>query len=181
MCPSVSSTIKSGKEEEDNEEDRGPDDESDGDDGTDDDGGSDKSKKFKQFYQILMGHIYCRKSLPSMVVGRHTENVEKKIVARVKDVEKKAEDVEMEARCEVEADLDNLYIRFNYDKHVQDCERAREEEYNRVTNSLLNMVGGTIGERKRDDQKVANAIGNAKLVSENGPPSLDRSFQDFFV
>ena len=43
------------------------------------------------------------------------------------------------------------------------------------------MVGGTIGEKRREDQKVVIAIGLAKFVAKNGPPSLDGSFQDFFV
>ncbi|KAF9401265.1 hypothetical protein BGX21_002232 [Mortierella sp. AD011] len=43
------------------------------------------------------------------------------------------------------------------------------------------MVGGTIGEKRREDQKVVIVIGLAKFIAKNGPPSLDGSFQDFFV
>jgi len=38
------------------------------------------------------------------------------------------------------------------------------------------MVGGTIGEKRREDQKVVIVIGLAKFVAKNGPPSLDGSF-----
>lgn len=58
-------------------------------------------------------------------------------------------------------------------------ERAREEEFSRVANSLLKMIGGSIDELRREDQKVAIAIGLANFVAKNGPPSLDGSFQDF--
>ncbi|KAG0013068.1 hypothetical protein BGZ81_001246 [Podila clonocystis] len=43
------------------------------------------------------------------------------------------------------------------------------------------MVGGSIGERIRQDQEVVIANDLAKFVSKNGSPSLDGSFQDFFV
>ncbi|KAG0082841.1 hypothetical protein BGZ92_011317 [Podila epicladia] len=87
----------------------------------------------------------------------------------------------VQARRAVEKDLDTFYNKSNYVKHVWDAERAQEEEFLRVTNSLLKMVGGSIDERIREDQKVVIAIGLAKFVSKNGPPSLDGSFQDFFM
>ncbi|KAF9922742.1 hypothetical protein FBU30_007139 [Linnemannia zychae] len=81
----------------------------------------------------------------------------------------------------VENDLDIFYNRSNFAKHHWDARRARQEEFSRVANSLLQMVGGTIGEKRREDQKVVIVIGLAKFVAKNGPPSLDGAFQDYFV
>lgn len=50
-----------------------------------------------------------------------------------------------------------------------------------MANSLLKMTGGLIGEHRREDQKVVIAVGLAKFVAKNGPPSLDGSFQDSFM
>lgn len=87
----------------------------------------------------------------------------------------------VQARRAVEADLDAFYVQSNYIKHAWDAERARDEEFSRVANSLLKMTGGSTGEHRREDQKVVIAVGLAKFVAKNGPPSLDGSFQDSFV
>ncbi|KAF8920974.1 hypothetical protein BGZ58_004168, partial [Dissophora ornata] len=87
----------------------------------------------------------------------------------------------IEDRDMVEKDLDAFYNQSSFCKHKWDAHRARQEEFSRVTNSLLKMVGGTIGEKRREDQNVVIIIGLAKFVAKNGPPSLDGSFQDFFV
>lgn len=81
----------------------------------------------------------------------------------------------------VENDLDAFYNQSSFWKHKWDARRARQEEFSRVANSLLQMVGGSIGEKRREDQNVVIVIGLAKFVAKNGPPSLDGSFQDFFV
>ncbi|KAG0256544.1 hypothetical protein BGZ95_005465, partial [Linnemannia exigua] len=81
----------------------------------------------------------------------------------------------------VENDLDAFYNQSNLRKHKWDACRARQEEFSRVANSLLQMVGGNLGEKRRQDQNVVIMIGLAKFVAMNSPPSLDGSFQDFFV
>ncbi|KAG0349676.1 hypothetical protein BG005_010826 [Podila minutissima] len=87
----------------------------------------------------------------------------------------------VQARRAVEADLDAFYNKSNSLKYFWDVERAREKDFSQVSNSLLKMIGDSIGERKWEDQKVVIVIGLAKLVSKNFSPSLDGSFQDFFV
>lgn len=89
----------------------------------------------------------------------------------------------IEGRDMVEGDLDAFYMynQSSFWKHKWDARRARQDEFSRVTNSLLQMVGGSIGEKRREDQNVVIVIGLAKFVAKNGPPSLDGSFQDFFA
>ncbi|KAG0248579.1 hypothetical protein BGZ95_007997, partial [Linnemannia exigua] len=86
-----------------------------------------------------------------------------------------------QARRQVESVLDAFYNQSNFVKHAWDVERAREEEFCRVTNSLLKMIGGLMGEKRREDQKVIIAIGLARFVATKGSSSLDGSFNGFFV
>ncbi|KAG0221208.1 hypothetical protein BGW42_008116, partial [Actinomortierella wolfii] len=52
-----------------------------------------------------------------------------------------------------EANLDAFYNQSNLWKHKWDAQRARKEEFDRVANSLFKMVGGSLGEKRREDQK----------------------------
>ncbi|KAG0273901.1 hypothetical protein BGZ97_010599, partial [Linnemannia gamsii] len=60
----------------------------------------------------------------------------------------------IEGRDMVEGDLDAFYNQSSLWKHKWDADRARQEKFSRVTNSLLQMVGGSIGEKRREDQNV---------------------------
>ncbi|KAG0270913.1 hypothetical protein BGZ96_006118, partial [Linnemannia gamsii] len=50
----------------------------------------------------------------------------------------------IEDRDMVETDLDAFYNQSSFWKHKWDARRARQEEFSRVANSLLQMVGGSI-------------------------------------
>ncbi|KAG0361180.1 hypothetical protein BG005_008994 [Podila minutissima] len=56
-----------------------------------------------------------------------------------------------------------------------------KEEFNKVANGLLQMVGGSIGRPCMEHQKVVIAIGLAKFSSMHGPPTLNSSFEAFFT
>ncbi|KAF9552918.1 hypothetical protein EC968_000303, partial [Mortierella alpina] len=54
----------------------------------------------------------------------------------------------------VKIQLDNFYNGDNrYKKHRWDMRRARQEEYSRVADQLLHMVGGSIGQQRDPDNK----------------------------
>jgi hypothetical protein len=85
------------------------------------------------------------------------------------------------ARRQAETDLDQFYNHTNFWKHQWDARLGRQEEFEKVANGLLRMVGGSSGRPRRDDQKVVVAIGLAKFTSTHGPPSLNGSFEAFFT
>jgi hypothetical protein len=68
-----------------------------------------------------------------------------------------------------------------FKRHVWDAKKAKQEEYAKVTDSLLGAVGGSIGAKRRPENHVIIAIGMAKFGSKNGLTSLDGSFQDYFI
>ncbi|KAG0221549.1 hypothetical protein BGW42_007533, partial [Actinomortierella wolfii] len=59
--------------------------------------------------------------------------------------------------------------------------RAKEEEYKRVTDSLLRMVDGSLGAKRNADNKVIIGIGLGKFSSNNKLSSLHTSFESYFV
>ncbi|KAF9923361.1 hypothetical protein BGZ65_008931 [Modicella reniformis] len=65
--------------------------------------------------------------------------------------------------------LDTFYNGDNYlfKRHKWNAKRAKEEEYHRMTDSLLKMVGGSIGVRRKEEDKVIIGIGLGKLSSSN--------------
>ncbi|KAG0097641.1 hypothetical protein BGZ93_002305 [Podila epicladia] len=67
--------------------------------------------------------------------------------------------------------LDSFYNgnKYQFKRHVWDTQKAKEEEYVRVANSLLHAVGGSIGAKRDPDNKVVIAIG------------MSNSFQSYFV
>ncbi|KAG0222161.1 hypothetical protein BGW42_006817, partial [Actinomortierella wolfii] len=79
--------------------------------------------------------------------------------------------------------LDQFYNgnNFRYKKHKWDAKRARQEEFGRIADSLLRMVGGSIGERRKEDNKVIIGIGLGRFTSKNRLSSLHDSFQGYFV
>ncbi|KAG0220974.1 hypothetical protein BGW41_007389 [Actinomortierella wolfii] len=59
--------------------------------------------------------------------------------------------------------------------------RAKMEEYTRLTDSLLRMVDGCVGARRKDGNKVVIGVGLGKFSSKSKLSSLHESFQSFFV
>ncbi|KAF8925889.1 hypothetical protein BGZ58_000390, partial [Dissophora ornata] len=87
----------------------------------------------------------------------------------------------VKARQKAEADLDKFYNNTNYWKHAWDSKLSRQEEFSKVANGLLQMVGGSIGQPRMEHQKVVIAIGLAKFTATHGPPALHGSFEAFFI
>ncbi|KAG0301577.1 hypothetical protein BGZ99_003391, partial [Dissophora globulifera] len=79
--------------------------------------------------------------------------------------------------------LEKFYNGDNYrfKKHTWDARRAKQEEYSRVANELLKAVGGSIGTRRHDDNKVVIAIGLSKFQTKAGLASLDGTFSKYFI
>lgn len=59
--------------------------------------------------------------------------------------------------------------------------RAKEEEYRLATDSLLRMVDGCLGAKRKDGNKVIIGIGLGKFSSKTKLSSLHESFQSYFV
>ncbi|KAF9977791.1 Rad2 nuclease [Actinomortierella ambigua] len=70
---------------------------------------------------------------------------------------------------------------FVYKKHVWDAKRAKQEEYSKIANALLNAVGGSIGQRRAEDNHVVIAIGLSRFQTKAGLTSLDESFSKYFI
>ncbi|KAF9956089.1 hypothetical protein BGZ72_003026 [Mortierella alpina] len=85
------------------------------------------------------------------------------------------------ARRAVEVDLDRFYNSSNFWKHRFDAQVCYKEEFHKVAEGLLNMVGGSVGRPRLPHQHVVIAVGLAKFTGSKGPPSLDSTFQGFFV
>ncbi|KAF9158623.1 hypothetical protein BGX20_003309, partial [Mortierella sp. AD010] len=66
-------------------------------------------------------------------------------------------------------------------RHQWDAEKARESEYSIITNRLLKLVGGTIGEKRIDENKVVIAIGLGQFAARSRLSSLHGSFESYFV
>ncbi|KAF9335909.1 hypothetical protein BG006_010334 [Podila minutissima] len=62
-------------------------------------------------------------------------------------------------------------------KHAWDAKLCRQEEFSKVANGLLQMVGRSIGWPCMEHQKVVIAIGLAKFSSTHGPPALNSSLE----
>jgi hypothetical protein len=68
-----------------------------------------------------------------------------------------------------------------YKKYSWDARKARTEEYRRITDSLLKMIGGSIGTRRKEDDKVIIGVGMGKFSATTRLTSLHTSFQSYFV
>ncbi|KAF9928552.1 hypothetical protein FBU30_002290 [Linnemannia zychae] len=71
--------------------------------------------------------------------------------------------------------------KFTFKKHKWLMKEAREEEFKRLTDGLLRMVGGTIGERRKPEDKVVIGIGLGDFKSTNRLSSLHKTFTGFFI
>jgi len=79
--------------------------------------------------------------------------------------------------------LDTFYngSRQRYKRHKFDAQKARNEEFAHLTDQILRMVGGTIGERRDPENKVAIGIGLGQFQSSSGLSSLHSSFLSYFL
>ncbi|KAF9319607.1 hypothetical protein BG003_008714 [Podila horticola] len=79
--------------------------------------------------------------------------------------------------------LDMFYNdkKFKFKRHKWLAQRARVEEYYRLADGLLRMVGGSIGTRKKDEDKVIIGIGLGRFTSTSRLSSLHGTFEAFFV
>ncbi|KAF9920167.1 hypothetical protein FBU30_010048, partial [Linnemannia zychae] len=69
----------------------------------------------------------------------------------------------------------------SFRKHVWDARKAKEAEFNIITDRLLNMVGGSLGRQRSETDKVVIGIGLGKFSSNSRLTSLHESFQAHFV
>ncbi|KAG0098493.1 hypothetical protein BGZ93_011315 [Podila epicladia] len=79
--------------------------------------------------------------------------------------------------------LDMFYNdrKFKFKRHKWLARRAREEEYHRLADGLLRMVGGSIGTKKKGEDKVIIGIGLGRFASTSRLSSLHGTFEAFFV
>ena len=68
-----------------------------------------------------------------------------------------------------------------YKRHKFDAKKARDEEFARITDGILRMVGGSIGERRDPGNKVAIGVGLGQFQSSSGLSSLHSSFLTYFL
>lgn len=80
-----------------------------------------------------------------------------------------------------ESDLYGFYNKTNFWKHKWDADVCKKEEFYKVAEGLLNMVGGSVGRPRMPHQHIVIAIGLAKFSAIHGPPALNGSFEAFFV
>ncbi|KAF9565978.1 hypothetical protein EC968_003977 [Mortierella alpina] len=83
---------------------------------------------------------------------------------------------------QVQTTLDGFY-RDNqvFKKHQWDHSKAKEGEYAIITDRLLKMVGGAIGEKAKPGNPFIIAVGLGDFSSSSGLTSLHSSFKNFFV
>ncbi|KAG0211194.1 hypothetical protein BGX28_008374 [Mortierella sp. GBA30] len=66
-------------------------------------------------------------------------------------------------------------------RHQWDARGAYKAEFFAITDSLLGMVGGSIGRRRDSENKVVIAVGLGDFKSKVGLGSVHTSFASFFV
>ena len=79
--------------------------------------------------------------------------------------------------------LDTFYNGNNnrFKKHKWDAQRAKNSELIAITNMILKLVGGSIGCRRKEEQKVVMAVGLGQFSSSSRLSSLHETFMAFFV
>ncbi|KAF9110577.1 hypothetical protein BGX27_006156 [Mortierella sp. AM989] len=82
---------------------------------------------------------------------------------------------------EVEAELDSFYGNVVLKKHKWNARKARAEEYRLIADRLLQLVGGSAGAKRDEDNKVVIGVGLGKFSSKIRLTSLHESFQSYFV
>ncbi|KAG0250977.1 hypothetical protein DFQ27_009114 [Actinomortierella ambigua] len=78
--------------------------------------------------------------------------------------------------------LDNFYNdAHRFKKFRWFSQRAKQEEYRRMTDSLLKMVDGSIGAQRKETNKVIIGVGLGTFSSTSRLTSMHESFQSYFV
>jgi len=93
-------------------------------------------------------------------------------MASIKDYTKRLQDVG--------SDLEAFYGNVVLKKHKWNAKKAKDEEY-RMVASRLELVGGSLGAKRDDENKVVIGIGLGKFSSKMKLSSLHDSFQAYFV
>lgn len=81
----------------------------------------------------------------------------------------------------VESDLHAFYNSVTVQKHKWNAQKARQEEYRMIADRLLRLVGGSLGAKRHDSNKVIIGIGLGEFASKMRLTSLHGSFQAYFV
>ncbi|KAG0036537.1 hypothetical protein BGZ82_004071 [Podila clonocystis] len=68
-----------------------------------------------------------------------------------------------------------------FKKHTWDMERAKHIEYQAIANSLLGIIGGSVGEHRKEDNRVLIGVGLGQFGSSSRLSSLHSSFLSYFV
>jgi len=82
---------------------------------------------------------------------------------------------------EVETELESFYGNDVLKKHLMNSRKAREREYKLIANRLLRLVGGSLGAKREESNKVVIGVGLGKFSTKMRLSSLHGSFQSFFV
>ncbi|KAI8597232.1 hypothetical protein EDD21DRAFT_418911 [Dissophora ornata] len=79
---------------------------------------------------------------------------------------------------DVEAHLDSFYnSNMVLKKHRWNARKARDEEYLQIANRLFKLVGGSIGAKRKDSNKVVIGVGLGKFSTKTRLSSLHEPFQ----
>jgi ribosomal protein S27AE len=68
-----------------------------------------------------------------------------------------------------------------FKKHEWDRKRALKEEFATITDQLLRMVGGCIGEQRKPDNHVVIAVGLGQFTSKSRLSTLHSTFLSYFT
>ncbi|KAF9537512.1 hypothetical protein EC957_008064 [Mortierella hygrophila] len=82
---------------------------------------------------------------------------------------------------EVEAQLISFYGSVVLKNHRWNARKARAEEYHLIVNRLLEMVGGSLGAKRKESNKAVIGVGLGQFSSSIGLLLLHESFESYFV
>jgi hypothetical protein len=85
------------------------------------------------------------------------------------------------ARQERETVLYDFYNKPAIKKNYWNAQQAKEQEFRLVAERLLQMVGGTIGAKRQNNNYVIIGIGLGEFKWDSGLTSLHTAFFTFFV
>jgi len=77
--------------------------------------------------------------------------------------------------------LEEFYGNVVLKKHKWNAQKARAEEYRIIANRLLRLVGGSLGAKREDENKVVIGIGLGDFSSRIRLSSLHGTFQSYFI
>jgi hypothetical protein len=82
---------------------------------------------------------------------------------------------------EVEAELDSFYGNVVLKKHKWNAQKAWVEKCRLIADRLLQLVGGSTGAKRDENNKVVIGMGLGKFSSRIRLSSLHQSFQSYFI